>query len=572
MNNLERVVLYMRYSSAAQNDGFSIEAQDKALTQYCRDNNLKIVKKYIDRAQSAKSTNRIEFRKMMEDAEKGEFEAVLVHKIDRFARNNLDYYQCKYQLEDCGVKLISITENYGEGEDAEFMEGINALFAERYIKNLAKEVRKGMDVVASNCLHTGGSPPLGYRLEEVEIEKDGKKVKKTKLAIDEEKAETVRFIFDEYAKGGTYNSIAKELELRGIKRVNYKGEEVAFSASGISEILHNRKYIGEYVYNLRGSKKRSGKANSRQHKPESEVIRIPDGIPRIVDDETFNKVQRRLESNKKRTQTYKPRSSYLLSGLIECGKCGYHYQGNSRKSGAKKVNRNNDSIYSSYRCGKTQNQKGGCDNGEIEKNRLENFVIEQLQRHLFSDLAIAKITELVNKHNEEVARNKDTDLIRYETELKEIKKQIKNLVDSIAKGVPQEMLAEKMISLQDTQNELEKRIKSCSSKFIAKVNEDDVKKALQKFNQYIKENNTPEIKAFLHSYIDKIVINEDDVEVFFKICSDNYNHEATKEESGKVLVDVEISRKELAQQPKQKRKTSASAINGNHLKEISVSE
>ena len=160
--------------------------------------------------------------------------------------------------------------------------------------------------------------------------------------------------------------------------------------------------IGEHVYNRRVSKNLEGKYNSHANKPEEEIVRIPNAVPRIVDDETFNKVQARLNQNKRKVGTYKSKSNYLLSGLIFCGECNFHYQGNSRKGGS-------GTVYSSYRCGKKQNHKIGCGNSEIEKNRLENFVIEQLQIYLFSDEAINEIVNQVNEYNKRVAKTTETD-------------------------------------------------------------------------------------------------------------------------------------------------------------------
>lgn len=539
-----RVALYMRYSSNSQDYGNSIEAQEKALKKYCEDNDYKIVRKYVDRARTGTNDGRESFQKMVDEAKHKEFELVLVHKFDRFARNIGDTYKYRNELLDYGVKVISITEYFGEGAEGELMEGFQAVLAEYYSKNLAREVRKGMDIVASKGLHTGGIPPLGYYVGD-----------DRKLHINESEATIVRYIFEMYSKGYTYNSIAKELNLRGYKTKT--GRE--FNSASLNTILHNRKYIGEYVYNRRVQKNRRGKCNSHKNKSEDEIIRIPNGVPRIVDDETFDKVQKRLEANKRKTTTYKPNSSYLLSGLVECGVCGFHYQGNTRASGGK-----NNSIYSSYRCGKKQNHKGGCCNTEIEKNRLENFVLEQLQKYLFTDEAISHITDLVNEHNKDLASLKSEDVIRYEQELTSVNKQIANLTNAIALGVAEETFIEKINTLQITKKELEARMAECSNKKPLEVSEEQIRRALSNFKEYVKENNTVEIKAFINAYIDKIVVNPDDVEVIFKVAS---NDDKKDSDISKLLVDIDISREDLKQQPKQKRRfNEETVIEGNSVK------
>ena len=532
-----RVALYMRYSSISQDKGFSIEAQEKALNKYCKDKRLEITRKYVDRARSGTNDKRESFQKMIDEAKLGEFDLVLVHKIDRFARNREDSIKYKNILSDYGIKVISITEDFGEGVEGELMEGIQEAFAEYYSKNLAREVRKGMDIVASKGLHTGGTPPLGYYVGD-----------DRKLHIDESEARIVRFIFEMYSKGYTYDFIAKELNLRGHK--TKIGKE--FSGASFNAILHNRKYIGEYVYNRRVQKNRRGMCNSHKNKSENEIIRIPNGVPRIIDDETFAKVQRRLEANKRKTTTYKPSSSYLLSGLVECGVCGFHYQGNTRASGGK-----NNSIYSSYRCGKKQNHKVGCSNTEIEKNRLENFVLEQLQKHLFTHEAISHIKDLVNKHNKDISNMKSDDVVRYEQELMSVKKQIDNLTNAIALGVAKETFVEKINALQITKKELETRIVEGSNKKPLDVSEEQIRLALSNFKEYVKENNTVEIKAFLNAYIDKVVVNPNDVEVIFTVASSD---DKKGDDLSKLLVDIDISREDLKQQPKQKRRFNEESV------------
>ncbi len=546
-----RVVLYMRYSSVAQNDGFSIAAQTKALKKYAQTNNYYIVDEYIDRAKTGRNANRPEFQRMIDDSKKNLFDLVLVHKIDRFSRNRYDAIVYRSVLAKNGVKVVSITENFGEGIEGELMAGIQEAMAEFYSKNLAREVKKGLDVLASKGLHTGGSPPLGYDVGEDK-----------KLKINESEAEIVRLIFSMYSQKYTYNDMAKELNARGYKTKSNN----EWSASSFNAILTQRKYIGEYVYNRRASKDIRGKANAHKNKPEEEIIRIPNAVPRIIDDITFNKVQSRLEFNRKGQGHYKSCSSYLLSGLIFCGECGFRYQGNSRAAG-----RGNQSIYSSYRCGKTQNYKGGCKNGEIEKNRLETFVLEQMQKYLFNDEAIKILVDLVNQYNQETVKTKNDDLILYRRQIKEIDKQINNLTSAIAKGVAEDILIDKINTLNNSKKDIHQRIDEAITKELPPVNESDIKKALSKFNEFVKTNDCIEIKRFMNEYIDKIVVGKTEVEVTLKVASTIFNADFPDDNSGAILIILEITRKDLKRYPKQRRKVPLNCMFGeNYLKEYKI--
>lgn len=532
---------YCRYSSSAQDDGYSIEAQQKAIANFASSNGYDIQYSYIDKARTGTNANRPEFQRMIEDAKNGLFDVIIIHKIDRFSRNRLDSIIYKNELSKYGVKVISVTENFGEGAEAELMLAMQESMAEYYSKNLAREVRKGMDVLSSKGLHTGGSPPLGYDV----VDK--------KLAINEAEAEIVRLIFEMYSNKYTYNDMAKELNARGYKTKS--GNE--FSASSFNSILTQRKYIGEYVYNRRVAKSLTGKYNSHANKPEDEIVRIPGAVPRIIDNETWGKVQARLNQNKRKVGTYKSKSNYLLSGLIVCGECGYHYQGNSRKGGS-------GTIYSSYRCGKKQNHKIGCGNKEIEKNKLENFVIEQLQNYLFSNESIDEIAHQVNEYNKIAAKTNNDDLILFQKQMKQIEKQIANITKAIARGVDEDIMIDKINELNQSKKDLQKRIDEAVLEELPTVSKSDIKQALSAFSTYLKENNTIECKRFIDNYIDKIVVHKDKVEIVLKVASSNFNTSESENDSGALHITIVITREELQKYPKQRRKLSpAIRLGGN---------
>lgn len=534
MNNHRKIAAcYMRYSSHAQDDGNSIEAQDKAIKRYAEEHNYDLQYIYCDKAKTGKSAKRPEFQKMIADAKNQLFDVCIVHKFDRFSRSRRDSIIYKEILSEYGVCLVSVSEQFGSGPQSTVMEAISETMAEYYIKNLSNEVRKGLDVVASKGLHTGGIPPLGYDVSEDK-----------KLVINEAEAEIVRLIFDRYANNFTYNDIAKELNAKGFK--TKIGNE--FTGSSFNAILQQRKYIGEYVYNRRVSEDKRGCVNSHKNKPEEEILRIPGAVPQIIDNETFEKVQKRLEMNKRKAGHYKSKSNYLLSGLIVCGECGFHYQGNCRPSGS------SSNMYSSYRCGKRQNHKVGCGNSEIEKNRLETFVLEQMQKHLFSDKAIKAIVTQVNEYNASVSKNKNKDLLLYEKQLKEVDKKIKNLSNAIANGVNQDLIIEQINSLGSAKKDLEQRINDSKAPEFPPVVEADVKKALSQFPTFLKENNSIECKNFINQYIDKIVVNKETVEVTFKVASAVFNSSFPDDKTGMIKIKIEISRFELKALPKQRRK------------------
>lgn len=105
-----KVVIYARFSSHSQTEQ-SIEGQLKVCYDYAKSNNYTVIGEYIDRAQSGKFDNRLEFQKMISDSDKHNFEGVLVYQLDRFARNRYDSAIYKAKLKKNGVRVLSAKEN-----------------------------------------------------------------------------------------------------------------------------------------------------------------------------------------------------------------------------------------------------------------------------------------------------------------------------------------------------------------------------------------------------------------------------------------------------------------------------
>lgn len=104
-------VIYARYSDSKQTEQ-SIEGQLKVCYKYCEANGYTVLQEYIDRAQSGKTDNRTQFRKMLADSKKKQFETVVVYAIDRFGRNVLQSLLNEKSLQDNGVTICSATEDF----------------------------------------------------------------------------------------------------------------------------------------------------------------------------------------------------------------------------------------------------------------------------------------------------------------------------------------------------------------------------------------------------------------------------------------------------------------------------
>lgn len=197
-----KVVAYARYSSDNQREE-SIDAQIRAIKKYCKENKYILLNIYIDEARTGTNQNRPQFQQMLKSAKNKEFEAVVVHKFDRFSRNKMDAVRIKYELKQQGVKVLSILEPLNGTPEDVIIESLYEGMAEYYSLNLAREVRKGMIENAEKGLTTGGTAPLGLDI----VDK--------KYVINEYEAGAVRLIFDMYASGNTYLTIINTLNKKG---------------------------------------------------------------------------------------------------------------------------------------------------------------------------------------------------------------------------------------------------------------------------------------------------------------------------------------------------------------------
>ena len=158
-----KVAIYARYSSENQSEE-SITAQLRACEEYARRNGDCVVAKYIDRAMSARSDRRPEFQQMIADSSKHLFDAVIVHKLDRFSRDRFDHATYRRELKKNGVHLLSVLENLDNSPESIVLESVLEGFSEYYSANLARETRKGLREVALQAKYTGGNVPYGYRI------------------------------------------------------------------------------------------------------------------------------------------------------------------------------------------------------------------------------------------------------------------------------------------------------------------------------------------------------------------------------------------------------------------------
>ncbi|SNX54039.1 recombinase family protein [Thermoanaerobacterium sp. RBIITD] len=476
-----KAVAYCRYSSDNQREE-SIEAQARAIKEYAEKNNIEIIKIYADEAKSATTDDRPQFLQMIKDSEMNIFQAVIVHKLDRFARNRYDSAFYKRLLKKNGVRLISVLEQLDDSPESIILESVLEGMAEYYSRNLAREVMKGLKENAFQARFNGGIPPFGYDII------NGHYV------INEKEAEAVRLIFKMYNDGYGYRHIIDELNLHGYK--TKKGN--TFSKNSLHDILKNEKYIGKYIFN-KGTK-------YKHNICKEDVIIIDNAIPAIIDKDLFEEVQKKMEKAKRTQAAHNVKRIYLLSGLIECGICGASMTGCLGKQ-----------KYTYYRCNNKQRTKQ-CDNKDINQDMIENYILSELQEKIFNDDIIPQIAKSLNKENQEIISDRQNMQKTLLKRKEEIDKSISTIVDAIAAGHFHPSLDAKLTELEQQKNEVEIRLRELELKpDVSIITEDMITAYLIKDKDILTKGDRKKIKAMLPTYIKKITVYHDKVEAILKI-------------------------------------------------------
>ena len=225
---MKTAVIYARYSSSNQTEQ-SIEGQLRVCNQYAENQGILILDTYIDRAMTGTNDNRADFQRMIKDSGKREWDYVLVYKLDRFSRDKYGTAVYRKALKDNGVKLLSATECIPDTPEGIIVESLIEGMGQFYSEELSQKVRRGMNETRQKGNFTGGYVLYGY------------KIVNKKVVIDEEKAEVIRYIFNQYLLDVQVKEIIATLRERGI--LNH-GKP--FARSTVYRLLENEKYAGVY--------------------------------------------------------------------------------------------------------------------------------------------------------------------------------------------------------------------------------------------------------------------------------------------------------------------------------------
>ena len=460
-----KAVIYARYSSDNQREE-SIEGQIRECSEYAEKNGITVLRHYIDRAFSAKTDNRPEFQNMIRDSGKRLIDMIIVWKLDRFARNRYDSARYKTLLKKNGVKVVSATEVISDGAEGIILESVLEGYAEYYSADLSEKVVRGMTENALKCKFNGGTLPIDYQIDSDQT-----------FQPDPFTAPFVREAFQRYDEGATMKQIRDWLNEQGVR--NTQGRKLTYNS--VQHLLNNRRYIGEYVYR--------------------EII-VPDGIPAIVPQELFDRVQEKLAKNRKAPARHKAKEEYLLTTKLFCGYCGAYLCGESGTSRKGVTHRY-------YKCVSVKKKRTECHKKPVRKEWIENLVVDATMKMVMDDAILKGIVKMLTALQD----RENVNLPLYEKQLREAERAIENLLNAIQQGILTKSTKQRLDALEAEKEKLETKI-ACEKLAKPKISAEFMSFWLLRFRK-LDVRQEAHRKTLIDTFVNAIYLYDDKMMITF---------------------------------------------------------
>lgn len=456
---MENVVIYARYSSHGQTEQ-SIEGQLKVCYEYAKSHKYHVVQEYIDRALTGTNDRRPQFQQMIEDSKNGLFHYVLVYQLDRFARDRYDSAVYKRILKKNGVKVLSAKENISADASGILVESVLEGMAEYYSAELSQKVKRGITLSAQKCKCIGGHRLFGYDTD-----------KEANYIINEEEAKLVKMIHQLYVSGMPVQQIMNYLNSNHINNAYGK----PWTINPLHRILGNKRYTGCYIFD--------GKET-------------PNGIPRIIDDDLYQKTINLKSKRKSKPSTNKAKVLYHLTGKVFCGECGRPMVGCSG------TGRHGEKHWY-YKCiNRIKNE--GCKQDIIKKDSLEKRIVDEVKILLTDEIII----DFARKIKNSLDNDNGQGMIKvYEKQLNQTKNLISRYTDLLIEDRNIDLIMDKIDSLRKELEEIEFKIaKEKSIRF--EITEKEIIRILKNIRDFdVYDENSK--KFFFDTFVYKVFVYSD---------------------------------------------------------------
>lgn len=499
---VKRVAIYARVSTTEQaEEGYSIDEQERLLTEWCNRNGYIVHEVYADRGISGKSIkNRPALVQLLDDAKNKKFDVVLVWKTNRLARNILDLLKIVEVFEHSYISFRSYTESLEtETSSGKLQFHMMAAIAEFERNTISENVKMGMLARAREGKWNGGRV-LGYDLEDVSNQ--GEKRKHTRLVINEKEAKTVRRIFELYIAGNGYKAIANRVNKEG--HLGKRGKP--FSISTVKTILENPIYVGMIRYDVRRnwSDKRRGDVNP------TPILQKGEHEP-IISQVDWEKAQQILKKRSNKPNRVHG-GTFPFTGVMKCPQCG------SGMVVMRTVNKLKDGTRKTleyYACGAWKNQGTSvCHSNTIRADKAEAYIFGRLQELATNKQLIKEVAERVNNkrsnHDEPLQQEHQALLKELERAKRKKDKAMELYEEDIITKVD---LQQRLIKVNEQIEQLELRLQpimlQLQSLKVHTIDEATIQEVMVNFQKAFKKAMTQEQQKHLITLIIKeITLNE----------------------------------------------------------------
>lgn len=348
----KRAFLYLRVSTSRQAtknnqaEGYSIPQQREFCADKARYLGAVVVEEFVDAGASARSANRPALQQMLAalSTPGANIDYVIVHKLDRLARDRMDDVSIVMAIKSAGATLVSVSELIDETPSGKLMHAILSGFAEYYSSNLSAESKKGMAQKAKSG-GTHGVAPIGYLNTLARV--DGREVKG--IALDPERAPHLRWAFKTYATGDwSISTLRDALEERGLRsRVTQRYRGTPLSDAQVHRFLKNPYYIGKIVY---------------------QGVILDGAHDLLIDEKTWFHCQDVLAGRRLAGDRAWKRN-HPLKGSLVCNRCGGRMgYGKSRGRGG---------VYEYFFCLGRHTGRTDCNLPYVSVDKVEHAVLQQ---------------------------------------------------------------------------------------------------------------------------------------------------------------------------------------------------
>ncbi|MDP9380975.1 MAG: recombinase family protein [Chloroflexota bacterium] len=326
-----RAVIYCRVSTSKQEDNFSLGAQEQDCREYASERGWEVSEVYREVESGADLWERPQLTRLRNSMNRGEFQILLVWKLDRLSRDQNHTGLLFSEAERAGVLVDSATEDLSDDSfQGKLYRTLASMFNEAEREKIRARTHQGRVAKAKEGrVHPHGACLFGYSYD------PGTQ----SYRPVEGRAKTVRRIFAWYIDGVSTSEIVKRLNLEAVPTDS--DAEHGWTRTKVSTLVTREEYTGQGWANRYYGRKEAKKKGTKT-RPESEWV--PISYPAIIDPQTFERAQARRKSNKNFAVYNRTGAEYLLVGLLRCAETGKMFEANTTtvQRGAK--------VYRYYRC------------------------------------------------------------------------------------------------------------------------------------------------------------------------------------------------------------------------------